>query len=230
MLIVEDLVVSYGSVPVLAGVTFKVPEKNVVCLLGGNGSGKTTTLKTIVGLIKPHAGTIQFNGMRIDHLEPYEIIPMGLSLIPQGRMIFPTLTVSENLMMGAFTSWNRKKIKCAIERMMELFPVIRQKRRVLAGSLSIGQQQLVAIARGIMGDPQLLLMDEPSAGLAPLIVEEVFKIVRQLNSINMTILLVEQNVRMALSVSEHCYVLKNGEICISEKSINLHENEDLIKT
>jgi branched-chain amino acid transport system ATP-binding protein len=230
MLRISDLIVSYGKIPVLTGVSFEVPDKEIVCLLGGNGSGKTTTLKTIVGLLKPSGGTIKYNGTRIDHLNPYEIIPMGISLIPQGRMIFPDLTVTENLMMGTFTSWNRKKIKGSIERMMDLFPVIREKRKSLAGSLSVGQQQLVAIARGLMADPQLLLMDEPSAGLAPLVVSEVFEVISQINSLGKTILLVEQNVRMAISVSAYCHILKNGEICVSNRSTEIRGDEELIKS
>jgi branched-chain amino acid transport system ATP-binding protein len=230
MLRISDLIVSYGKIPVLTGVSFEVPDKEIVCLLGGNGSGKTTTLKTIVGLLKPSGGTIKYNGTRIDHLNPYEIIPMGISLIPQGRMIFPDLTVTENLMMGTFTSWNRKKIKSSIERMMDLFPVIREKRKSLAGSLSVGQQQLVAIARGLMADPQLLLMDEPSAGLAPLVVSEVFEVISHINSLGKTILLVEQNVRMAISVSAYCHILKNGEICVSNRSTQIRGDEELIKS
>lgn len=230
MLRISDLIVSYGKIPVLTGVSFEVPDKEIVCLLGGNGSGKTTTLKTIVGLLKPSGGTIKYNGTRIDHLNPYEIIPMGISLIPQGRMIFPDLTVTENLMMGTFTSWNRKRIKDSIGRMMDLFPVIREKRKSLAGSLSVGQQQLVAIARGLMADPQLLLMDEPSAGLAPLVVSEVFEVISQINSLGKTILLVEQNVRMAISVSAYCHILKNGEICVSNRSTEIRGDEELIKS
>lgn len=230
MLTVDKLVVGYGKIPVLTGVSFDVPEKKVICLLGGNGSGKTTTLKTIVGLIESSEGTINFNGESIQGLKPYQIIPMGISLIPQGRMLFPTLTVTENLMMGAFTSWDRKKIRGSLEKMMELFPVIREKRKTLVGSLSVGQQQLVAIARGLMANPLLLLMDEPSAGLAPIIVEQVFELIGQLNSMGLTILLVEQNVRMALHATEYCYILKNGEICVSDMSTNLRENDDLIKS
>jgi branched-chain amino acid transport system ATP-binding protein len=227
---VSDLAVSYGKIPVLTGVTFDVPDNKIVCLLGGNGSGKTTTLKAIVGLLKATRGIIKYNNERIDELNPYDIIPLGISLIPQGRMIFPNLTVTENLMMGAFVCWNRKRMKESIDKMLDLFPLLKEKRKTKVGALSIGQQQLVALSRGLMSEPQLLLMDEPSSGLAPIIVEEVFEMIMQINSMGKTILLVEQNVRMATSVSEYCNILKNGEICFTSKSKDLMENEDLIKS
>jgi branched-chain amino acid transport system ATP-binding protein len=227
MLEIENIETFYGKLQILKGVSLSIPKGKIVCLLGGNGSGKSTTLKSVVGLVPPVRGNILFEGCKINGLPPNKIIKKGISLIPQSREIFPKLDVVENLRIGAFIRNDHKEIEKDIEKMLQLFPTLGEKRTQLAGNLSGGQQQMLAVSRGLMSKPRLLLMDEPSAGFAPVVVKEVYKVIRQLNNEGMTILLVEHNVSAALSVGDHAYIITNGIIELADSCENLKNNPDL---
>ena len=230
MLQLSDVWVSYGPVQVLNGISFDVPAGKVIALLGGNGSGKSTTLKTIIGAVKAGAGSIRFNGDEICGLEPRQIVPRGISLVPQGRRIFAPLTVEENLRMGAFARRGRgDDARDDYQRVYERFPDIRQWLRRKGNALSVGQQQLVAFARGLISRPKLLLLDEPSSGLAPILVERLGEIIKELKDAGMTILLVEQNVHLGLSVADFGYILRDGKIAMAEPAATLIGNDELIR-
>jgi branched-chain amino acid transport system ATP-binding protein len=225
LLEVRNLVVRYGEIEALRGVSFSVEEGKVVTLLGANGAGKSTTLRAISGLSKPAAGEIVFDGQTISDLGPEAIVRLGISHVPEGRRVFPGLTVKENIMLGAS---NRRASKAELSReadaMFDLFPDIRKFSNVLGWTLSGGQLQMVAVARGLMARPKLLLLDEPSLGLAPVIVQAVFKIISEIRR-NTTVLLVEQNARMGLSVADYGYVLETGRIVLGGKPDELWGNE-----
>jgi branched-chain amino acid transport system ATP-binding protein len=225
MLEIRDLIVLYGEIEALRGVSLNVGEGQVVTLLGANGAGKSTTLRAISGLAKPAAGEIVFDGKSIAGLGPEAIVRLGISHVPEGRRIFPGLTVKENIMLGAS---NRRVAKSELSReadaMFDLFPDIRKFSNSLGWTLSGGQLQMVAVARGLMAKPRLLLLDEPSLGLAPVIVQAVFRIISQIRQ-NTTVLLVEQNARMGLSVADHGYVLETGRIVLGGKPDELWGNE-----
>ncbi|MGC2084255.1 MAG: ABC transporter ATP-binding protein [Bradyrhizobium sp.] len=225
LLEVRNLVVRYGEIEALRGVSFSVEEGKVVTLLGANGAGKSTTLRAISGLSKPTSGEIVFNGETISGLGPEAIVRLGISHVPEGRRVFPGLTVKENIMLGAS---NRRASKAQLSReadaMFDLFPDIRKFSGVLGWTLSGGQLQMVAVARGLMAKPKLLLLDEPSLGLAPVIVQAVFKIISEIRR-NTTVLLVEQNARMGLSVADYGYVLETGRIVLGGKPDELWGNE-----
>ena len=225
LLEIRDLVVRYGEIEALRGITFAVDEGQVVTLLGANGAGKSTTLRAISGLSKPAAGDILFDGKSIAGLRPEAIVRLGISHVPEGRRIFPGLTVKENIMLGAS---NRRVSSSELSReadaMFDLFPDIRKFTSSLGWTLSGGQLQMVAVARGLMAKPRLLLLDEPSLGLAPVIVQAVFKIISEIRR-NTTVLLVEQNARMGLSVADHGYVLETGRIVLGGKPDELWGNE-----
>ena len=212
MLIVESISVSYGSAQILHGVSFTVPMGRVTTLLGGNGVGKTTALKTLSGILKPKTGKIVFLGERIDRSSPSKIVRLGLSHAPQEREIFKEMTVAENLELGACIRKNKTEVRKDIERMYNYLPMLKENGKKIAGLLSGGQQQMLSIARAAMTRPKLLMLDEPSSGLAPIIVIEVMKIIKKLHRDGVEILLVEQNVPMALQLSEYSYVLRNGQI------------------
>jgi branched-chain amino acid transport system ATP-binding protein len=212
LLDVDDIEVRYGAIRALKGVSFRVHEGEVVALLGANGAGKTTTQKTVSGMLRPTQGAITFDGRRIDGVPAHELINLGICHVPEGRHVFPRMTVRENLEMGAYRF---KRIDQAeIERVLELFPRIRERLTQYAGTLSGGEQQMLAIGRALMGKPRLLLLDEPSMGLAPLIVAQIFQIVREINEGGVTVLLVEQNAAQALSLADRGYVLETGEIVL----------------
>ncbi|MBE0583909.1 MAG: ABC transporter ATP-binding protein [Desulfofustis sp.] len=217
----------YGHIHALKGITFEVNEGEIVTLIGSNGAGKSTTLRTISGMMHPKNGTVVFEGRDISRTEPHEIVSAGMVHVPEGRGIFPTLTVRENLEMGAFTVRNRRKIEERMDYGFSLFPRLKERLTQYGGTLSGGEQQMLAIARGLMMEPRLLMLDEPSMGLAPILVELIFDIIKQLNSQGTTILLVEQNALMALSIAHRGYVLQTGEIIISDTAAQLRDNEDV---
>jgi len=229
MLTVKNLETFYGPLQALYGVSFEVPKGAVVTILGANGAGKTTTLKTIAGLLddQPEKGVIEFAGRRIDHLDAADIVRLGISYVPEGREVFPELTVAENLAMGAYLRRDRKAVARDRERMHALFPVLGERTRQLAGTLSGGEQQMLAIARALMSRPRLLMLDEPSLGLAPTLVEEIFAIIGRLNREGATILLVEQNAGKALAAAHHGYVLENGRVVMDDSCDELLKNEDV---
>ena len=214
MLEVKDLHVNYGAVHALNGISLHVDDGEVVSLIGANGAGKTTTLRTITGLEKAASGSVMFDGHDLRKAEPSKIITYKLAHVPEGRHIFPQMTVEENLEMGAFTQPN-DSVNAAIEHVYERFPRLKERKRQLAGTLSGGEQQMLAVGRALMGKPKLILMDEPSMGLSPLLVKEIFAIIREVNKQGITILLVEQNAKMALAISDRAYVLETGTITLS---------------
>ncbi len=228
MLKLDKVDVYYGAIQALRGVSIKVDEGKVVSLIGANGAGKTTTLKTVIGLLKPKKGKVIYKGENIAHLSSHKRVKMGISIVPEGRRIFSRLTVLENLMIGAYTRED-KGIKDDLNFVMDLFPILRERENQLAGTLSGGEQQMLAIARALMGRPELLLMDEPSLGLAPNIVIEVYKTIKEINKRGVTILLVEQNVNMAQRVSSYMYVLENGIVNISGTPQNVVSLDEIKK-
>jgi branched-chain amino acid transport system ATP-binding protein len=218
MLKIDNLVAGYGVVQVLHGISIEVPKGKVVTLIGSNGAGKTTTMRAISGMIKPTAGEITLNGQRTDGLESYHIAKLGLAHSPEGRRVFATMSVTDNLLLGAFPrlTGSRPKgdVQGDLERAMDLFPRLKERRAQLAGTLSGGEQQMLAMARAVMLNPEVVLLDEPSMGLAPILVEEVFKIISNLKSQGVTMLLVEQFAAAALNVADYGYVLENGRISV----------------
>ena len=229
MLQIENLWVSYGQVQVLKGLSLEVPEGEIITLLGGNGSGKSTTLKAIIGAVRAQGGSVRFQGREILRLKPEAIVPLGISMIPQGRRIFAPLTVRENLRLGAFTRRDSNEIREDLLAVLRQFPEVEEKLKARGGTLSVGQQQMVAFGRGLMARPRLLLMDEPSAGLAPKLVERLAEIIREIHRRGMTILLVEQNVHLALSLAKFAYVLRDGKIAMAQPAQQLVGNEELIR-
>jgi branched-chain amino acid transport system ATP-binding protein len=220
LLEVEDLHVAYGAIEALRGVSFKVDEGEIVTLLGANGAGKTTTLRTISALLRPRAGHILFEDDRLDAKRPHELVEMGIGHVPEGRRIFGRMSVIENLQMGAYRR-GRSTMSDDIEHVFELFPVLRERKSQPGGTLSGGEQQMLAIGRALMSRPRLLLLDEPSMGLAPMIVARIFDIIREINEQGTTILLVEQNAAQALKLAQRGYVLETGEIVMSDKAATL---------
>jgi len=234
LLVVNNIEVIYHDVIlVLKGMSLQVPEGSIVTVLGNNGAGKTTTLKAISGLLKSENGEvtdgwIQFNGERIDRKYPEDIVRMGIFQVMEGRRVFEDLTVEENLIAGAHTNKSSRGMKRDMQRIYELFPRLRQRKSTDAGYISGGEQQMLVIGRGLMAKPKLMLLDEPSMGLAPMLVSEIFKIIKRINQEeNVTILLVEQNARLALSVADHGYVMENGRIVLDDSVEKLRENADV---
>jgi len=220
---------AYGSVEALRGVSLHVEKGEIVTLLGANGAGKSTTLRTISGLIRPTTGEIWFEGQRIDTISPEHIVRMGISHVPEGRRIFPGLTVKENIMLGSTARGHLSKqaMTEGVEEMFGIFPDIKRFADALGWTLSGGQQQMLAVARGLMAKPKLLLLDEPSLGLAPVIVQQLFATIRQIHALGTTILLVEQNAHMALSVAARGYVLETGNMTVEGTTAQLLDNEDV---
>jgi len=224
LLEVNDLNVYYGAIHALQGISFGVEEGEIVSLIGANGAGKSTTLRTISGLLRPRTGTIQFRGQDITFTPAEQIVRLGISQVPEGRKIFAPLTVKENLLMGAYTRTDPDEIQASMERVFTSFPRLKERISQLGGTLSGGEQQMLATGRGLMSRPSLLLMDEPSMGLSPILVEEIFRIIQEINSQGTSILLVEQNALMALSISTRAYVLETGRIVLSGAAREVAEN------
>jgi len=227
MLKVNEIHASYGPVVALRGVSVHVPEGGIVSILGANGAGKTSTLRAISGLVRISRGSIEFMGRRIDHLSPEKIVQMGISQVPEGRQIFGELTVDENLRLGAYTRRDGDGVRKDTQRVYDYFPVLAERRKQTALTLSGGEQQMLAIGRALMARPRLLLLDEPSLGLAPLVTRGIFEIVRVLNGEGLTVLLVEQNARIALGIAQFAYVLETGVVALADTSETLRENEDV---
>jgi branched-chain amino acid transport system ATP-binding protein len=225
MLEIKNLVVSYGAITALHGISLSVPAGKIVTLIGSNGAGKTTTLKAISGLLKPKAGEVNYDGQNISGLPPHEIVKRGLAHVPEGRMIFANLTVRENLQMGAFLVRDKKVIAKELDFVFAAFPRLKEREVQIAGTLSGGEQQMLAIGRALMSQPKFLMLDEPSLGLAPLLVKTIFEKVVEINrERGLTILLVEQNANRALEVSHFGYVLETGEITLQGESAMLRQN------
>lgn len=227
---IKDLHVSYGAIKALKGINLVVKDKSIVTLIGANGAGKTTLLRTISSLLKPVSGVIEFEGKDVTNLAPDKIVELGISQSPEGRMIFSNLTVKENLEMGAYTRKDRQSLSEDLEIIYELFPRIKERLKQLGGTLSGGEQQMLAISRALMSKPKLLLLDEPSLGIAPILVRTIFEQIVELNKkTGITILLVEQNANMALSVSDYGYVMETGEIILEGAANSLAQNEEVRK-
>lgn len=229
MLEIKDLNVFYGAIHALKGVSLTVGEGELVSLIGANGAGKTTTLHTISGLITAASGSVTLDGQDLQKAPPHKIINMGLAHVPEGRHVFARMSVEENLRMGAYIIKDQKKITENLEMVYAHFPRLKERRRQLAGTLSGGEQQMLATGRALMTDPRIVLMDEPSMGLSPLLVKEIFAIIQELHESGITILLVEQNAKMALAVSDRAYVLETGTIAMSGKASELAEDDRVRK-
>lgn len=229
MLQFKNVTTHYGAIRVLRDMNIRARTEKITCLLGSNGAGKTTTIKTIVGLVKPTTGEVYFNGERIDNLKTPEIIKRGIAMVPEGRRLFSKLTVEENLLIGACTVEDQKKVRHNLENSYKLFPRLEERKKQVAGTLSGGEQQMVAMCRALMSNPKLLLMDEPSLGLAPILIKEIFDtIVRVNREEGTTILLIEQNAHKAIAISDYAYVLQKGEVIIEssdEKGISKEKIE-----
>ena len=229
MLKVEDLQVYYGNIAALKGISLEVNEGEVVTLIGSNGAGKSTTLRTISGLLKPRKGTVTFQGQRIDGMPAHEVVKLGLAQSPEGRRIFQRMTVAENLSLGAFLRKDKAEILEDQEQMLELFPRLRERINQKAGTLSGGEQQMLAVARAQMTRPKLLLLDEPSMGLAPVLVDLIFATIKKIREQGTTVLLVEQNARAALSVADRAYVLESGKIKLQGPARELRNDPEITK-
>jgi len=227
LLDVSDLQVSYGAIRALQGISFNIEKGEIVTLIGANGAGKSTTLRTVSGLLRPVGGDIRYRESSITRTAPERIVKAGISQVPEGRQIFAKLTVLENLEMGAFTRRDKDAIEAAMERVFVSFPRLKERLKQLGGTLSGGEQQMLAMGRGLMSEPELLLLDEPSMGLAPILVEEIFDIIERINSEGTSILLVEQNAAMALSIADRGYVLETGRIALEGSANELLENPDV---
>lgn len=228
LLEIKDLEVFYGVIQALKGISFSVDEGEIITLIGANGAGKTTTMQSVIGLIPKKAGTVTYNGENITHTPAHKLVGKGMAQVPEGRRIFQELTVYENLLMGAFLNKDKKEIKEDIERIYTLFPRLKERKSQIAGTLSGGEQQMLAMGRALMSKPKLLMLDEPSMGLSPLLVDEVFSLIKEINKDGTTILLVEQNAGKSLAISDRAYVLENGKIVLTGTGKELMES-DMVK-
>ena len=227
MLKVENLVVSYGGIEALKGISLNVPEGKIITLIGANGAGKSTLLRTIIGLVKPESGKISYNEKEITALNSQKIVTTGITLVPEGRRVFSNLTVLENLKIGAYMRNDKAEIEQDIEWIYSLFPRLKERYWQLAGTLSGGEQQMLAVGRALMCRPKLIMMDEPSLGLAPLVIKDIFRIIQEINAKGMTILLIEQNANMALKIADWAYVLETGRITMEGTGKELLENPQI---
>lgn len=228
LLSVEKIETYYGKIRAIDGVSLKVESGEIVCLIGANGAGKTTTLMTICGSIKPAIGKVIFEGEDLSKVPPHEVVKRGIALVPEGRHVFARLSVKENLTIGAYTRTDKKSVQEDYDKMFTLFPRLKERHKQLAGTLSGGEQQMLAIARALMAHPRLLLLDEPSMGLSPILLESIFQIIREINANGTSILLVEQNALMALTIAHRGYVLDTGRIALSGKASDLLHDPTVI--
>ena len=222
---VEDLNVYYGSIHAVKGISFDVEEGEIVTLIGANGAGKSTTLNTVAGLLKPREGKVEFEGESLLGIPPHKIVSRGMALCPEGRRVFLQMSVRDNLEMGAFTRTNSAEVADSLEMVFERFPRLKEREGQGAGTLSGGEQQMLAMGRALMSKPRLLMLDEPSMGLAPILVQEIFNIIKALHDAGTTVLLVEQNARMALSIADRAYVLETGKVSMSGNAADLANDE-----
>jgi branched-chain amino acid transport system ATP-binding protein len=229
MLEIKNLEVFYGVIQAIKGISFEVNQGEVIALIGANGAGKTTTLQTITGMIQPSAGEIIFDGKDITKIAGHKIVSMGMAHVPEGRRVFAQLSVYENLKLGAYTRKDKAEIAASLERVYKSFPRLQERRNQLAGTLSGGEQQMLAMGRALMSKPKIILMDEPSMGLSPIFVEEIFSIIREISSEGTTVLLVEQNAKKALEISNRAYVLETGNIVLSGNAHELMNNDSIKK-
>ncbi|MCI5625946.1 MAG: ABC transporter ATP-binding protein [Clostridiales bacterium] len=229
MLKIDDLKVRYGGIEAVKGISFEVPEGAIVTLIGANGAGKSTTLRTIAGLVKPASGRIHLQAEDITGMSPDKIVTRGITLVPEGRRVFPDLTVLENLKVGAYLRRNKDEIEHDLQWVYDLFPRLKERSWQAAGTLSGGEQQMLAVGRALMSRPKLIMMDEPSLGLAPIIVKGIFDIIKEINRMGVTVLLIEQNANMALKIADVGYVLETGRITLTGSGQELLRNEDVKK-
>jgi branched-chain amino acid transport system ATP-binding protein len=228
LLRLNNLEANYGKTNVIKGLSLTIEDRKIVALIGANGAGKTTVLKLISGLLRPKIGTVEFNGKRIDHLSTTEIVKLGISRVPQGRHIFPHMTVMENLLLGSYVLQDKTIIKKQLDMVFRHFPILKDRLKQYAGTLSGGQQQMLAVGRGLMANPKLLLLDEPSLGLAPLIVIEIAQIIIEIFNKGVDIMLVEQNARMALNLCHYAYVVETGKVTLEGMGCELVNNKEVI--
>ena len=228
MLKVEGLKVNYGMIEAVKGIDFEVHDGEIVALIGANGAGKTTTMHTISGLLKPSAGFITLDGKEVSRIPAHKMVELGIVQCPEGRRIFSQQTIEENLSLGAYVRKDKKEIEADMEKVFELFPILKERRKQLAGTLSGGEQQMLAMARALMAKPKIMLLDEPSMGLSPLLVKEIFYIIKDINKQGVTVLLVEQNAKMALGIANRAYVLESGKVSLSGTGEELL-NSDSVK-
>lgn len=229
MLEVKNLKAGYSDIPVVHNVSFSVREGQIVGLIGSNGSGKSTTLKAVTGLIKPMEGEISFMGEPLKDVTTHRLVEKGIAMVPEGRHLFGKMTVKDNLIMGAYLIKDKQRINNRLKQVYEIFPRVEERLKQTAETLSGGEQQMVAIARGLMSDPKLLILDEPSLGLMPILVKEVFKFIRKINKLGITIILVEQNVNETLALSDYVYVIQNGETVLEGEGEEMLQNEEIKK-
>lgn len=229
MLKIRDLNVHYGGIHALRGISIDVPENKIVTLIGANGAGKSTTLRSIIGLVKNSSGNVIYNGEDITNKKTKDIVSKGVVMVPEGRRVFPNLTVEENLILGAYIRKDKEKIKKDMEWVYELFPRLKERIWQKAGTMSGGEQQMLAVGRALMTKPKLLMMDEPSLGLAPLIVKDIFDIIKEIHNQGVTILLIEQNAKAALEVADYGYVLETGSIVLEGEGMDLLSNDEVQK-
>lgn len=229
MLKIENLHVNYGGIQALQGINIEVPENKIVTLVGANGAGKSTTLRSIVGLVKKGSGAVTYNGTDITNKPTKEIIKLGITLVPEGRRVFPNLTVKENLTLGAYYRKDKSEIDTDLTKVYDTFPILKERVWQKAGTLSGGEQQMLAVGRALMSNPKLIMMDEPSLGLAPLLVKEIFNIIKEIKKRNVSILLIEQNAKAALEIADYGYVLETGIIVLEGKGQDLIKDDNVRK-
>ena len=230
MLKINNLHVHYGGIKALKGISVEVPEKKIITLIGANGAGKSTTLRCVIGLVPSASGSVIYNGENITKMKTMNIVKKGMVLIPEGRRVFPNLTTDENLILGAYAQKNKKEVEKDKKNVFDIFSRLYERRTQKAGTLSGGEQQMLSVGRALMSKPKLLMMDEPSLGLAPLLVKEVFKIIKDINDLGVTILLIEQNAKAALEIADYGYVLETGRIVLEGNGKELLINEDVKKS
>lgn len=227
MLVVKDLVAGYSKMPAIHGISFRVEKGQIVAILGSNGAGKTTTLKTVTGVLPAMSGSVTYQGESLIGVPPHKMVTKGISMVPEGRHLFPKMSVYDNLMMGAYRARDKDSVRRALGTIYEIFPILSERRNQLAGTLSGGEQQMVAIGRALMSGPELLILDEPSLGIMPKLVDEIFAFIQRINKMGVTIIIIEQNAEKTLSFSDYAYVIANGETAIEGTASELMNNGEV---